>query len=35
MIVNPVMAATQNSKVLEPPFADLGDALRDLAAERS
>jgi CubicO group peptidase (beta-lactamase class C family) len=35
MIVNPVMAATQNSKVLEPPFAELGDALRDLAAERS
>ena len=34
MVVNPVMAATQSAKVPEPPFAQLGDVLRDLAAER-
>jgi len=34
MVVNPVMAATQRAKVPDPPFAELGDVLRDFAAER-
>jgi len=35
MIVNPVMAATQKSDVPDPPFAELADLVRDIAAERS
>jgi CubicO group peptidase (beta-lactamase class C family) len=35
MVVNPVMAATQKSDAPDPPFAELGDVLREIAAERS
>lgn len=35
MVVNPVMAATRSNDVPTPPFHELGDALREVAAERA
>ncbi|MET0995581.1 MAG: serine hydrolase domain-containing protein [Mycobacterium sp.] len=35
MVVNPVMAATTAAVVSEPPFVELGDALREIAREHT